>query len=337
MRTFSCAPSDFWTEFGTLFLWAEVFDEGMTKLDTPLKKDVQEMDDNVERTMVASEEQTALIPIEQETILFHGEEIIAVRLEDNRICVILRWICESIKLQPGSQVRKIQRTTTTAGELVRVVVQTKGGPQTMPAITLRGFPVWMLTINPNETQDEHMRELIRAYQEEAKDVLYEHFLQKGRQGALPESHAILPAEPIRPTEPTVDVAHDEWITYYHQMIRWHQWQQEMEQWRNNIEAWQGETNEWRGGVESRIESLEEVVRSVLPQPGLTSEHQANVRGMVKRLADLSGTSYQTIYWELTQQFQAPKYSDILDTHYQAVCMWFQQRIEAAKKNQHRKS
>jgi hypothetical protein len=56
-----------------------------------------------------------------------------------------------------------------------------------------------------------------------------------------------------------------------------------------------------------------------------------LRGMVKRLVELSGTPYQTIYWQLAQAFQAPRYEEILAIHYPAVCEWFKQRIEAAKK------
>src|SRR5260370_40634927 len=121
--------------------------------------------------------QQALEPVEQETILFHGEEIVAVKLADGRIAVVIRWICNSLKLDPQGQVQRIQRTAATARELVRVRVQTKGGRQTMPAIALRGFSPWVLGINPNDVkgddqqETERIRALIIAYQEEAKDAL----------------------------------------------------------------------------------------------------------------------------------------------------------------------
>src|SRR5689334_24359274 len=98
--------------------------------------------------------QQALEPVEQETILFHGEEIVAVKLADGRIAVVIRWICTSLKLDPQGQVQRIGRTPATARELVRVKVQTKGGRQTMPAITLRGFSPWVLGMNPGEVKDD---------------------------------------------------------------------------------------------------------------------------------------------------------------------------------------
>src|SRR5437588_953236 len=110
-------------------------------------------DDTVNEDSPDQQQQT-LEPAEQDTIAFHGEQIVAVRLADGRICVVLRWICESLNLQPGGQVRRIQRTATTAKELVRVRVQTGGGRQTMPAITLRGFSPWILGISPNEVKSD---------------------------------------------------------------------------------------------------------------------------------------------------------------------------------------
>src|SRR5258708_16218460 len=121
----------------------------------------------------------ALEPVEQESIVFHEQDIVAVRLADGRICVVLRWICESLKLAPNPQVRRIERTAATADELVRVKVQTRGGRQTMPAITLRAFTPCVLVLNPNEVQDEEnpqeaerSRSLIIANQTEANHVLY---------------------------------------------------------------------------------------------------------------------------------------------------------------------
>src|SRR5437764_12760086 len=155
----------------------------------------------------------ALEPVEQESIVFHEQDIVAVRLADGRICVVLRWICESLKLAPNPQVRRIERTAATADELVRVKVQTRGGRQTMPAITLRGFTPWVLGLNPNEVQEEgnrqeaeRIRALILAYQTEAKDVLYEHFVNK-RPLTPPDAGTVIPAQTpalVKPTAPEID-------------------------------------------------------------------------------------------------------------------------------------
>lgn len=292
----------------------------------------------------------ALEPVEQESIVFHGQTIIAVRLADGRICVVLRWICDSMKLQAGGQVRKIERTAATASELVRVKVQTRGGRQTMPALTLRGFSPWILSVNPGEVTDddpaeqERIRALIVAYQEEAKDVLYEHFVSKRSRAALPEpeaaeAHAALVIakratllEPAKPQEPLPSATDEEQTTYYENLALWALWQANQ-----YAQKWRGQVDEWRGQMEARIESGEAIARllpEILERLGpekINEEHQTNIRGMVKRLVELSGTPYQTIYWELAQAFQSPRYEEILESQYTAVCEWFKRRMEAVKK------
>ncbi len=39
----------------------------------------------------------------------------------------------------------------------------------MPALTLRGFPAWVLGIIPNEVKNERLRSLVIAYQIEAEE------------------------------------------------------------------------------------------------------------------------------------------------------------------------
>lgn len=291
-----------------------------------------------------SQEQ-ALNPAEQELIPFHGENIVAVRLTDGRIAVVLRWICESLQLRPNGQINRIRRTAAIAQELVRVKVQTpRGGRQVMPALTLRGFPTWILGINPNEVEDkagrreetERIRQMITAYQVEAVDVLYNHFAQKSHRSLpTPPAPAILPAEPSKPGPEATRV---ERIAYYENLEIWAHWKasQEAQEWRDEVE-------EWRGSIEVRLEGnhemlqlIPEVLERLGPQT-VTTEQQTNIRGMVKRLNELTSIPYQTIYWELAQAFQAPRYNEIVESQYPAVCDWFQRRIEAAKAPMPKKS
>jgi len=127
-----------------------------------------------------------LAPIEREDIPFHGHTITAVKLPDNRIAVVLNWVCDALCVDPQSQTRRIERTPSIADELVMVKVLAKrGGMQDMIALTLRGFPTWILGIHPSELKDDNpeeaarVRQMIIAYQVEAVDVLYNHFAQKG--------------------------------------------------------------------------------------------------------------------------------------------------------------
>jgi hypothetical protein len=286
-----------------------------------------------------SQQQQVVEPIEQETIPFHGEQIIAVKLADGRIAVVLRWVCASLKIDPQAQVRRIQRTAAISGELLRVKVQTGGGRQTMPALTLRGFPTWILGLNPGEVKEdlkypeqaERIRRMIIAYQVEAVDVLYNHFANKA-QAALPTPAATaIVAERSVSLAPGAD---DQTLaTYYESLSVWALWKASQ-----HAQAWRGQVEERLDGLQAQLEG-EKAVTDLIPEilerlgePKINAEQQTNIRGIVKRLADLSGIPYQTIYWELAQAFQAPRYSEILASQYPAALEWFNRRIEQAKKD-----
>jgi hypothetical protein len=57
--------------------------------------------------------------------------------------------------------------------------------------------------------------------------------------------------------------------------------------------------------------------------------------MAKRLNDLTGVAYATIYGDLTQSFHVGKYADIPDADWPQVAIWLQQRIDAALKHRNR--
>ena len=82
--------------------------------------------------MATQGKQAVLFPVEQDTITFHGHDLVAVRLADGRIAAVLRWLCESLQLDPQGQLQRIERKTALRNGLVRVRVDTDGGPQEMP-------------------------------------------------------------------------------------------------------------------------------------------------------------------------------------------------------------
>ena len=277
-----------------------------------------------------------LEPVEQEEVPFKNETIVAVRLPDGRICVVLRWVCETLCLDPQGQVQRIQRSSATASELVRVRVQTKGGRQTMPAITLRGFSPWILGINPTEvkadnpTEEERIQALVIAYQEEAKDVLYEHFVR--RRPALPVlSSAVIPAEPAQPQEPQAEAPDAEKAAYYEHLAVWALWKAAQ-----HAQQWRGEIEEWRGEIESRLEG-QEAMSGLLPEilerlgpEKLIAEHQQLVQYYVGKLHEATGKHQATIHAELKTAFKVPRYQELLEDDWPRVENWFRVQIERAK-------
>src|SRR5215469_9632862 len=91
------------------------------------------------------QESQALIPTDQDTIIFNGKPLVVVRLPDGRPGVVLRWICENLHIGQKAQIERIKRTEVIAVDLVYVQVQTGGGFQTMATLVLDSVAYWLAT------------------------------------------------------------------------------------------------------------------------------------------------------------------------------------------------
>lgn len=269
-----------------------------------------------------------LTPVEQDTIAFYGRPLVAVRLADGRICAALRWLCEGMGLDAHAQVRRIRRKAALRDDAVMVRIETDGGPQSMPALALHGLPGWLYTIDETRVS-EASRPAVILFQRECTDVLAAHFAQ--RTPALAPPASLVPEQPItRPDTPASDAPPAAWLAFHRQMIAWLEWQQDIDRWRASIEHRQD-------GLEDRLESAEAMLQLVpelierLGPATLTPEHQHTVQAAVKRLHELGGFAYSTVYAELGQAFHVGKYSDIPDAQWPAVADWFRVRIESAER------
>ncbi len=61
-----------------------------------------------------SNEQEIFIPVEQASVLFFGQPVIAIRLSDGRIGAIVSNICSILQMDAASQVRRIREDETIA-------------------------------------------------------------------------------------------------------------------------------------------------------------------------------------------------------------------------------
>jgi hypothetical protein len=91
------------------------------------------------------------------------------------------------------------------------------------------------------------------------------------------------------------------------------------------------------GIQDELESLHASV-SILPEilerlgpQTLSPEHQSTTQEMVKRLHDVSGYAFSTIYTDLNRSFRVGKYSDIPDASWPDVAQWFNARIATAER------
>jgi hypothetical protein len=212
-----------------------------------------------------AEDSQALIPTEQDTIMFNGKPLVVVRLPDGRPGVVLRWICENLHIGQKAQVERIKRTEVIADDLVYVQVQTGGGFQTMATLVLDSVAYWLATIETRRMEKDDPKRLeILAYQRRAVTAL---FTWASSQKVVATPSNLVPSEPIiEPTRPAPDASLDDWIEYHRQMTA--------------VLEWRRDVDEWRGGVEKRIEGLETITSAILERlgpPTLTPAHRSELR------------------------------------------------------------
>ena len=265
-------------------------------------------------------------PTRQEVISLFDSYIVAVLLPDGRIGATLASLCDALNLVQNSQSRRIRLDEVLRDELIYTAIETNQGLQTMAVLTAWAIPLWLTGVHTTRLA-ESKRAAILAFKKQAANVLYEHFSHL----TIPSPVTLVPSEPIeKPNYPSTTAGPDERRKYHLDMVAWLDWQAD-------IRAWQSDTNNRLDGLESEVESLHEVVRLVpelLERMGpatLSPEHMSSVQAMAKRLHEVGGFSFATIYGELNTAFHVGKYDQIPDASWDEVARWFTTRISAAER------
>jgi hypothetical protein len=135
--------------------------------------------------MSMTDEQNALVPVDERVVDFYGDELTAVLVREagrEEIYVPVRPIADYLGLTWSSQYMRLQRDRI-LGEAIRGVLVTRtpgrgGGRQEMVALPLKFIPGWLFGISVNRVREE-LRDRILRYQRECYDALWEAF-QEGR-------------------------------------------------------------------------------------------------------------------------------------------------------------
>lgn len=127
----------------------------------------------------------ALVPIEQRTTDFYGDEIITVVVEkdgDQIVYIPLRPICNFLGLDWSGQRQRINRNLVLNSEKQGVVVTPSpsnegagGGPQEMMCLPLDYLNGWLFGINAERVKPEIQEQVVR-YQRECYKILSKAFL-----------------------------------------------------------------------------------------------------------------------------------------------------------------
>ena len=130
-----------------------------------------------------SQESDALMPVEERTVVFYGDEIKGVIIRSHpdagsSVFIPVRPMCDFLGITWPAQRRRLVSDPVLSAEVETVVVSTEGGRQEMLCIPLDMLNGWLFSINANRVKEE-IRDRVLRYQRECYRVLYEAF-QEGR-------------------------------------------------------------------------------------------------------------------------------------------------------------
>lgn len=128
-----------------------------------------------------SDNKKALTPVEQKTVLFYGDELVAIRAEDAEIYVSVRHMCDALQLSRRGQVARINRNEVLQEGYRPGIVTIPPYDQEVEMGMLRVdlVPLFLAGISVNRIEDDEIREKVKLYLKRAARVLWEAF-QEGR-------------------------------------------------------------------------------------------------------------------------------------------------------------
>ena len=226
--------------------------------------------------------------VEQKTVLFYDDELVAVRGDDRQVYVSLAHMCEVIGIDRRSQVRRIRQHMVLGEGYYLGDVDTPGGRQQMGLLRVDLVPMWLATLDAKRVGAEIEDKLLR-YQKEAAKVLWEAF-QEGRLTAAPTLDELLhsdspAAQAYRMAMAIADMART-------QLLFEAQVESRME------------------GVEQRLEQLE--ARIDEPRRTVSSSQASQISQAVKAVAmqlskKTGRNEYGGVYGELYRRFEITSY------------------------------
>ena len=125
-----------------------------------------------------------VVPIEQKQVDFYDDQVVAVRLDDGRVFVPIRPICDLLGVAWQPQARKLKTDPILSEQAMSITIRLQTSPNSrrpsktmMLALPLDMLNGWLFGINPNRVKST-IRERLLQYQRECYRVLDEAFRQQ---------------------------------------------------------------------------------------------------------------------------------------------------------------
>jgi P22_AR N-terminal domain len=273
-----------------------------------------------------SEQKQALVPLEERSVDFYGDEVIAVLVEVDgveHVYVPIRPVCTYLGLSTDGQRQRIQRNRVLSkkARIVHIGSSKMGGSPDMICIPLDMLNGWLFGVDVNRVKEE-LQERVLLYQEECYRILAEAF--QLRTAMTPaQSASITVLEQLR--------------DYGLALAQLATDQMEMEK----TIAHQGERLDKAALVVGDIvKRLKYIERRVAPGAIITEEQAMVLSQTVKALAELlterdahKKNSHQAIFGELYRRFGITNYKVLPIDNFEEAILFLENWRKAVLKSQ----
>jgi hypothetical protein len=287
-----------------------------------------------------TDEQRALVPTEEKTIVFYDDELTAVMLAGGEIYAPVRRLCDNLGLSWAGQRERINRDKVLADALktVRVTRTVKeggrgGGPIDTLCLPLDLVPGWLFGIQTSRVKEEIRPKLIR-YRRECFRVLWDAF----KADVLPQLDPALSTTQLAAEMSPAEQALAQVEALYHlakQQVAIERW---LAQHDNRLDA----VEDVALAAHERLDEAGRVVRAIQLRvygPGqVVSESQAAemaelVKGIAQALTreDPSKNHYQGVWGELHRRYGVTTYRRVPADRFADVIAWLESWLESSGK------
>jgi hypothetical protein len=280
-------------------------------------------------------EPSTIVPIEQRTIDFYGDDLVAVRDHEDMVWVPVRRICEALGVSERGQMERIQRDPVLSEEMRSArVTLADGRTFEMACLPLKYIRAWLFGINANRVKEE-IRDKLIQYQREVIEIIDRHFarsitvdrmsdtmMQAMRDNAIQQAQiweALLEEQHrLRAAEAYLDDIDNR--VSDHDRLLW-----EHEQRLENLRSLQ----------QQQAEALSRLTDSIrlLPAPGapINPAQKASIKALVDDIvasAQEKGVrigrgrnDYPAVWDAFKRRFDLAKYDDLTVTQYEEALAW----------------
>jgi hypothetical protein len=256
--------------------------------------------------------ETALLPVEQKSVKFYNDEVIAVRADDGAVYVPIRPVCDNLGITLAGQRERINRDPVLSEAVTSVSVTLTQQAREMLCLPLKFIPGWLFGVNANRVKPE-LRENVIRYQRECFDVLAEAFME-GRLTADPSFTDLLQTN--TPAVQAYKVLQELTRLARSQVL---------------LEARVGHQEFRIDDLEKRLESVEDTIGAVDRHvtPDQASQISQAVKAVAMKLSKASGRNeYGGIYGELYRRFGITSYKQLPAAKFDQAMNWLNEWRES---------